>query len=144
MTDDYSVNMSLCRAHSGTCDHRLLPVWRLLLESCCLVSVERPLWREDGCVVCNAITQWSGSHRTLNHTSPSHLRFPNREGQLPLFISPRNKVAQFAILATSLHRPSRKHISSVVLQLLQRKHVLSSSFIKYMHRSEYSFRTSIL
>jgi hypothetical protein len=34
MTDSQSVCMSWCRAHSGTCDHILLPVGRFLSESC--------------------------------------------------------------------------------------------------------------
>jgi hypothetical protein len=34
---------SWCRAHSGTCDQTLLPVGRLLSESCGLVFVGRPL-----------------------------------------------------------------------------------------------------
>jgi uncharacterized membrane protein len=37
------VSMSWCRVHSGTCDQILLPVGRLLSESCALVSVGRPL-----------------------------------------------------------------------------------------------------
>jgi hypothetical protein len=38
-----SVSTSWCGAHSGTCDQILLPVGRLLSESCGFVSVERPL-----------------------------------------------------------------------------------------------------
>jgi hypothetical protein len=67
-TDGHSVNMSWCRAHSGTCDQMLHPIGRLLSESCGLVSVRHPLWRVDGSVVCSAMTQWSGSSRTRNHT----------------------------------------------------------------------------
>jgi hypothetical protein len=37
--DGQSVSMSWCRAHSGTCNLILLPVGRLLSESCGLVSV---------------------------------------------------------------------------------------------------------
>jgi hypothetical protein len=70
-----SVSMSWCRAHSGTCDQILLPVGR-----CCLVSVGRPLWREDGSAVCSAITQWTESHRTRNHTLLSHLKLPQHGG----------------------------------------------------------------
>jgi hypothetical protein len=36
-------NMSRYRAHSGTCDQILLSVRRFFSESCCLVSVGRPL-----------------------------------------------------------------------------------------------------
>jgi hypothetical protein len=35
-----------------------------------------PLWREDGSVVCSAVTQWSQSQITYNHTLLSHLRHP--------------------------------------------------------------------
>jgi hypothetical protein len=51
-TDGQSASMSRCRARSGTCDQILLSVRRLLSESCCLVSVGRPLWREVGSVIC--------------------------------------------------------------------------------------------
>jgi hypothetical protein len=46
-----SVNMSRCRAHSGTCGQILLSVRRLLSENCCLVS---DLWREVGSVTCHS------------------------------------------------------------------------------------------
>jgi hypothetical protein len=39
-----------------------------------LVHVERPLRREDGSVICNAITHWLESLRTLNYILHSHLR----------------------------------------------------------------------
>jgi hypothetical protein len=98
-TDSQSVSQSVSQCLGvehpcGTCDRILLPVGMFLFESCVLVSVERPLWREDGSTICSAITQWSESHRTRNHTWLSHLRLPNLEGQVPVFISPRNRVAQ--------------------------------------------------
>jgi hypothetical protein len=68
--------MSWCRAHSGTCDRILLPVGRLLFLSWGLVSVGRPLWREDGSAVCSVITLWSELHETRNHPLLSQLRFP--------------------------------------------------------------------
>jgi hypothetical protein len=43
--------MSRYRAHSGTYDQILLFVRSLLSESCCPISVGRPLWREVG--VCH-------------------------------------------------------------------------------------------
>jgi hypothetical protein len=45
----------------GTCEQILLPVGMLLSEICGLVSVERPLWREDGSEICSVIAQWSDS-----------------------------------------------------------------------------------
>jgi hypothetical protein len=48
------VMMSMYRAHSEICDHILFSVRRLLSQSCCLVSVGRPLWREVGFLICNS------------------------------------------------------------------------------------------
>jgi hypothetical protein len=39
-----------------------------------LFVLGRPIWREDGSVICSAICQWWESPRTLNHTLLSHLR----------------------------------------------------------------------
>jgi hypothetical protein len=39
-----------------------------------LFVLGHPLWREDGSVICSAISQWSESRRTRNHTLLSHLR----------------------------------------------------------------------
>jgi hypothetical protein len=74
LTVDQSVSMFWCRAYSGICDLMLLPVGRLLSETCSLVSVWRPLWREDGSALCSSITQWSESRRTRNHTLLSQIR----------------------------------------------------------------------
>jgi hypothetical protein len=52
----------------------------LLSEICGLVSVGRPLWREDGSAICSVITQWSETLRTWNHTLLSHLRLPQPGG----------------------------------------------------------------
>jgi hypothetical protein len=64
----------------GTRDQIFLPVRMLLSEVCGLVSVGRPLWREDGSAICSVITEWSESLRTRNHTLLSHLRFPQPGG----------------------------------------------------------------
>jgi hypothetical protein len=60
----------------GTCDGMLLS------EICCLVSVGRPLWREDGSAICSVITEWSESLRSRNHTllSPPRLLQPGGPG----------------------------------------------------------------
>jgi hypothetical protein len=39
-----------------------------------LFVLGRPLWREDGSIICSAIYQWSESRRTHNHTLLFHLR----------------------------------------------------------------------
>jgi hypothetical protein len=83
VTLQLTVSQSVCLGIEhpcGTCDQILLPVGRLLSESCCFVSVGRPLWREDGSAVCSAITEWSESLRTRNHTLLSHLRLPELGG----------------------------------------------------------------
>jgi hypothetical protein len=59
-TDGQSVSMSWYQEPCGTCDQILLPVGMLLSEICGLVSVGRPLWREDRSEICSVITQWSG------------------------------------------------------------------------------------
>jgi hypothetical protein len=81
------------KVHNHT--HKNSPPVPILSGSCGVVSVERPLWREDGSVICNVITQWSESIRTRNHTLLSHLRLPQPGGgQVPVCISPRNRVDQ--------------------------------------------------
>jgi hypothetical protein len=51
-----------------------------LTEGCSLVSVRRPLWREDMSAIYSVVTEWSESRRTRNHTSLSHLRVPQPGG----------------------------------------------------------------
>jgi hypothetical protein len=75
-----------------------------LSESCCPVSMGRPLRRGDGFAVCSAITQWSDSRIIGNHTLLSLLRlYPNLEGKAPVFIPPRNRVAQLYPWALGSH-----------------------------------------
>jgi hypothetical protein len=82
-----TVSQSICLGIEhpcGTCDQILLPLGMLLSEICVLVSVGRPLWREDGSAICGVTTQRSESLRTRNHTILSHLKFPQpgRPGSL--------------------------------------------------------------
>jgi hypothetical protein len=82
-TDNQSVSQSVrlsIKYPCGTCDQILFPVRMLLPEICGLVSVGRPLWREDGSAICSAITQWSESLRTRNHILLSHQRLPQPGG----------------------------------------------------------------
>jgi hypothetical protein len=62
---------------SRTYDQILLPFGMLLSEICGLVSLGRPLWREDW---SSAIILWFESRRTRNHTLLSHLRLPEPRG----------------------------------------------------------------
>jgi hypothetical protein len=53
--------------------------------TCFLLHVERPLWREDGSIICSAMTHWLESLGTHNHTLLSHLRLPQPGGPGPHF-----------------------------------------------------------
>jgi hypothetical protein len=69
----------------------------LLLDICGLSAVGRPPWREDGSVIYlyNSLTlsgPWPWPH---DHILLSHLWLSNLEGQVPVLISPRNRVVQF-------------------------------------------------
>jgi hypothetical protein len=76
-----SVSQYVCIEHPcGTRDQVLLPFGTLLSEICGLVSVGRPLWREDGSAICSVITQLSESRRIRNHTLLSHLQLPQPGG----------------------------------------------------------------
>jgi hypothetical protein len=59
-----TVSQSVCLGIEypcGTCDQILLPLGVLVSEICGLISVRRPLWREDRSAICSVITQWSKS-----------------------------------------------------------------------------------
>jgi hypothetical protein len=58
-TDGHSVSMSSCGAHSATREQILPSVWRLLSESCCVVSVGRPLWPEVRSVSCQSKSHYN-------------------------------------------------------------------------------------
>jgi hypothetical protein len=98
-TDGQSVSMSWCRAHSGTSDQILLLVGRLLCESCC-VKVAALFLRG---ALSDERTGLKFAVQSLNRPSraePVIILYcliwdsPNLEGQVPVFISPRNRVAQ--------------------------------------------------
>jgi hypothetical protein len=72
----YAGSQSIC----GTCEQILLPVGMLLSQLCGLVSIGRPLWRDDESAIFSVITQWSESLRTRNHTLLPHLRLPQPGG----------------------------------------------------------------
>jgi hypothetical protein len=65
--------------------------------------VGRPLWREDGSVIYSYNCLWVLPEQWLSGPNPAELTalfycliwdFPNLEGQVPVFMSPRNRVAQ--------------------------------------------------
>jgi hypothetical protein len=60
-------------------------VWRLLFF---LLHVGCPLCREDGSVICSAITHRLESRRAHNHILLSHLRLPQPGGPGPCYLHP--------------------------------------------------------
>jgi hypothetical protein len=92
----------------GTCDQILLPVEMLLSEICGLVSVGRPLWREDGSAIYSVITQWSESLRTRNHTLLSLLRLPQPGGPGSHIYIPQEQGGPVIPPGTGLRRQSEK------------------------------------
>jgi hypothetical protein len=73
----------------------------LLSDSCGFVDVGRSLWRERVCrlqlllVLASAVILGSESRGTRDHILLSQIRVsPNLEGQIPVFIYPRNRVVQ--------------------------------------------------
>jgi hypothetical protein len=86
-------------------------------ETFLLLNVGRPLWGEDGSVICSAITHWLETYRILNH----HLVWDSTDldGQVPVFISPRNRTAQ-------LH-PWALHQVKVKVTLLEGQYVFLSA-----------------
>jgi hypothetical protein len=73
-TDGQSASPSWCWAPVWAHDHLLIFFVRQLL----VLDVGRPLWREDGSVICSAVTLWSESRRTHNRILLSHLKLPKR------------------------------------------------------------------
>jgi hypothetical protein len=63
-------------------------------------------------VICSVITQWSESRRTRKHTYCLIWDSPNLEGQVPVFISPRNRVAQLYPSALGLGGTSRSYFTT--------------------------------
>jgi hypothetical protein len=92
--DWQSVNMSVIEHPCGTWDQILFPVGMLLSAICGLVSMGCHLWREDESAICSVIIQWSESLRTRTILYCLIWDSPNLEGEVPVFTSPRNKVAQ--------------------------------------------------
>jgi hypothetical protein len=56
-----------------------------------LLHVRRPLWREDGSAVCNAIAYWVKLRRTRNHTLLSRLRLTQPQGSRSPYLYPTGR-----------------------------------------------------
>jgi hypothetical protein len=74
-----------------------------LSDNCRFLDVGHPHWQEDGSVIYSYNCFWALPEQSLLGRSPTELTTifycliwdsPNLEGQFPIFISPRNKVAQ--------------------------------------------------
>jgi hypothetical protein len=90
-TDSQSVSVSWCQA----------PTWGLRLDFYYCQTVAGLLTRERVCrlqlllAIGSAVILRSVSRRTRDHILLSQIRdSPNLEGQVPVFIYPRNRVAQ--------------------------------------------------
>jgi hypothetical protein len=117
-TDGQSVSQTVCLGIEhpcGTCDQILLPVGMLLSEICGLVSVGRPLWREDGSTICSVITQWSESRRIRNHTLLSHLRLPQPGRPGSRIYIPQEQGGPVIPPGTGLKHTTCLHISIISL-----------------------------
>jgi hypothetical protein len=64
----------LCVRHPFGAHDQIFPFPFFYRSLALLFVLVRPLWREDGTIICSAICQWSESRRTHNHTLLSHLR----------------------------------------------------------------------
>jgi hypothetical protein len=91
------------RGPSGTRDRFFSFSLKFPLDSCVFVILKRPLWREDGSVIYLYNCFSSLPEQSLLGRSPAELTTIfyclvwdslNLEGQVPVFISPRNRVAQ--------------------------------------------------
>jgi hypothetical protein len=80
-----------------------------LSDNCRFLEVGRPLWWEDGPVIYSYNCFWALPEQSLWGPSPTELMTifyfliwdsPTLKGQVPVFISPRNRVAQLYPLGT--------------------------------------------
>jgi hypothetical protein len=87
----------------------------LLSEIYGIVSVERPLWREDRTAICSAFTQWSKSRRTHDHILLSRLRLSQPGGPGSRIYIPQEQRVPVILLATGF--PLRRLIRLIGLRL---------------------------
>jgi hypothetical protein len=70
-------------------------------------------------VVMSAVILGSESHRTHDHILVSQIQdSPNLEAQVPVFIFPRNRLAQLCLQALLLPPPTRRAMMEVFEPLL--------------------------
>jgi hypothetical protein len=110
----YCANHNSC----GTCDQILLSVRRLLSESCCLVSVGRPLWREVGSVICHS--QSIVSYQYLHQLITLHV-FYSWAIYIQGFIQSRLSTVDYALLVTTSSNYRRSLDTWTVVQMTATK-----------------------
>jgi hypothetical protein len=103
-TDGQAASVSWCR----------VPIWNLwsnfsfLSDSCGFLDVQHPLWREDRSVICLYNCFWALPEQSLSGSSPAELTTIfccliwdslNVEVQLPIFMTPEDRVAQLYLRA---------------------------------------------
>jgi hypothetical protein len=115
-TDGQSVSQSVCFGVEPTMGH--VTRYYFLPERCCLkIAVSflwrRPLWREDGSAVCSAITQWSESRRTRDHTLLSPLRLPQPGGPSSRIYIPQEQGSPVIPRGTGFPPNKVKHFQTV-------------------------------
>jgi hypothetical protein len=127
-----TVGQSVCLGIEHPCGTFDLPIGMLLSDICGLVSMGRPLWREDGSPICSVIAQWSVSLRTRNHTLLSRLRLSQPGGPGSRISIPRNRVAQLYPRALGYCGPYpsyclifKTQLNSIGLSVPHRKHITS-------------------
>jgi hypothetical protein len=120
-TGGQSVIMSRYRAHSGTCDQILLSVQRLLSESCCFVSVGRPLWREARSVICR-------SHVTTDGQSVIMSRYRAHSGTCDQILLSVQRFFSESCCLVSTRRPLWREAGSVIC------HSQSILIYQYLHQ----------
>jgi hypothetical protein len=85
-----------------------------------------PLWREDGSVIYSYHCLWAMPEQSLSGPSPAELKTlfycliwdsPNLEGQVPVFISPRNRVAQVYPRALGSYDDSQGYGGGIIIRL---------------------------
>jgi hypothetical protein len=98
-TNGQSASLSWCQAPIWS----PLPHFCFLSENCGFLDVAHPLWWENASVIYSYNCFWALPEQSLSGPSPVELMTifycliwdsPNLESQVPVFISPRNKVVQ--------------------------------------------------
>lgn len=97
MADGQSASLSWCKAFIWGHDQIFSTVreLRALLTRCALSDEKTALLFTTDSILVSAVFLWTDSRGTHGHISLSQIRnSPNVEGQVPIFVSTKNRVAQ--------------------------------------------------